>query len=81
MPASPLIERLVEGLRCLPGVGPKSARRMAFHLLQHNREGGRRLAQVMLRRRNADVEAQLRAARIKRHPLVAKPYLVCRDRF
>ncbi len=36
---SPLIDRLVESLRCLPGVGPKSAQRMAFHLLERNREG------------------------------------------
>ncbi len=37
----------MEALRCLPGVGPKSAQRMAFHLLERNREGGRRLASVM----------------------------------
>jgi recombination protein RecR len=42
-----LLNQLVEALRCLPGVGPKSAQRMAFHLLQRDREGGRRLAQVM----------------------------------
>jgi recombination protein RecR len=38
MSSSPLIERLVEALRCLPGVGPKSARRMAYHLLERDRE-------------------------------------------
>ena len=37
----------MEALRCLPGVGPKSAQRMAFHLLERNREGGRRLASVL----------------------------------
>lgn len=42
-----LIEQLVSALRCLPGVGPKSAQRMAFHLLQRDREGGRRLAAVL----------------------------------
>ncbi|MGA7983397.1 MAG: recombination mediator RecR [Chromatiaceae bacterium] len=42
-----LLNQLVEALRCLPGVGPKSAQRMAFHLLQRDREGGRRLAEVM----------------------------------
>jgi recombination protein RecR len=42
-----LLNQLVEALRCLPGVGPKSAQRMAFYLLQRDREGGRRLAQVM----------------------------------
>jgi len=45
---SPLINRLIEDLRCLPGVGPKSAQRMAFHLLQHNREAARRLAETLL---------------------------------
>jgi recombination protein RecR len=44
---APLLQRLVEALRCLPGVGPKSAQRMAFHLLERDREGGRRLAGVL----------------------------------
>ncbi|HEY5604655.1 MAG TPA: recombination mediator RecR [Gammaproteobacteria bacterium] len=48
MQFSPLINRLIEDLRCLPGVGPKSAQRMAFHLLQHNREAARRLAETLL---------------------------------
>lgn len=47
MDFSPLINRLIEELRCLPGVGPKSAQRMAFHLLEHNREGARRLASTL----------------------------------
>jgi len=38
------LHRLMEALRCLPGVGPRSAQRMAFHLLQHDRSGGRHLA-------------------------------------
>jgi len=42
-----LIVQLMEALRCLPGVGPKSAQRMTFYLLQHNREGGRRLAEAL----------------------------------
>ena len=42
--AEPALEGLVEALRRLPGVGVKSAQRMAFHLLQHDREGARRLA-------------------------------------
>jgi len=42
-----LLEQLVEALRCLPGVGPKSAQRMAFHLLERNREGGVHLASVL----------------------------------
>lgn len=48
MDSSPLIQRLIEDLRCLPGVGPKSAQRMAFHLLEHDREGAKRLAQSLL---------------------------------
>ncbi|MGB5474982.1 MAG: recombination mediator RecR [Gammaproteobacteria bacterium] len=47
MTTSRLIGRLIENLRCLPGVGPKSAQRMAFHLLEHNRDGGRRLAEAL----------------------------------
>lgn len=43
-----LLERLIEALRCLPGVGPKSAQRMALHLLERDREGGERLSAVML---------------------------------
>jgi recombination protein RecR len=40
----PSLSRLIEALRCLPGVGPKSAQRMAFHLLERDREGGREIA-------------------------------------
>lgn len=47
MKFSPLIDQLVQALRCLPGVGPKSAQRMAFHLLERNREGGLRLAEML----------------------------------
>lgn len=47
MQFSPLIEQFMEALRCLPGVGPRSAQRMALHLLERDREGGRRLAQVL----------------------------------
>ncbi|MBM3391790.1 MAG: recombination protein RecR [Betaproteobacteria bacterium] len=38
------LEELVEALRCLPGVGPKSAQRMAYHLLQRDRKGALRLS-------------------------------------
>lgn len=44
MSASPILQELIEALRCLPGVGPKSAQRMAFHLLERDREGALRLA-------------------------------------
>jgi len=45
---SPRIERLIEALRCLPGVGPKSAQRMTFHLLERDRAGARRLAEALV---------------------------------
>lgn len=48
MAASGLLEDLIEALRCLPGVGPKSAQRMALHLLQRDREGASRLGQTLL---------------------------------
>lgn len=38
------LQELTEALRCLPGVGPKSAQRMAYHLLQRDRDGADRLA-------------------------------------
>jgi recombination protein RecR len=41
------LELLVQALRRLPGVGVKSAQRMAFHLLQHDREGALKLAQAL----------------------------------
>ncbi len=44
-----LLEELVDALRCLPGVGPKSAQRMALHLLQRDRKGASRLGDVMTR--------------------------------
>lgn len=42
---SPLIDELMSALRCLPGVGPKSAQRLALHLLEHDRPGAQRLSQ------------------------------------
>lgn len=44
---SGLLTELIEALRVLPGVGPKSAQRMAFHLLERDRDAGRRLASAM----------------------------------
>ena len=38
------LEELIEALRCLPGVGPKSAQRIAYHLLQRDQPGAQRLA-------------------------------------
>ncbi|MGV6827113.1 MAG: recombination mediator RecR [bacterium] len=45
--SQPLLEQLIEALRCLPGVGPKTAQRMAFQLLERDRDGGRQLAAVL----------------------------------
>ena len=41
------LEALIQSLRCLPGVGVKSAQRMAFHLLQHNRGGAMALSRAL----------------------------------
>jgi recombination protein RecR len=41
------LEELIESLRCLPGVGPKSAQRMAYHLLQRDRPGAGRLQRAL----------------------------------
>ncbi|NKN31928.1 recombination mediator RecR [Marichromatium bheemlicum] len=54
-----LLDQLVDALRCLPGVGPKSAQRIAFHLLERDRAGGERLARVM-------AEAMTRIGRCER---------------
>lgn len=47
MSFSPLIRRLIDGLRGLPGVGPKTAQRMALHLLERDREVARHLAEAL----------------------------------
>lgn len=44
---TPLVQQLVDALRILPGVGPKSAQRMAFQLLERNRDGGRQLGSAL----------------------------------
>ncbi len=43
----PALEHLIESLRCLPGVGPKSALRMAYYLLQRDRQGANGLANAL----------------------------------
>jgi recombination protein RecR len=47
LPTAHGLERLIEALRVLPGVGPRSAQRMAYHLLQHDRAGADQLAQAL----------------------------------
>jgi len=46
--SSSLLEQLIDGLRVLPGVGAKSAQRMAYHLLERDREGASRLAERLV---------------------------------
>lgn len=48
MSFSPLINELIEALRVLPGVGPKTAQRMALSVLVRNRQGGKQLAHSLL---------------------------------
>lgn len=47
MKFSPLVQELIDSLKCLPGVGAKSAQRMAFQLLERNRRGGSKLAKTL----------------------------------
>lgn len=47
MSYAPLLQQLIDALRCLPGVGPKSAQRMAFHLLEHSRDAALVLAEAL----------------------------------
>jgi recombination protein RecR len=47
VPSAKGLDRLVQALRVLPGIGPRSAQRIAYHLLQHDREGAQALAQAL----------------------------------
>ena len=47
MSSEPLLDQFIDALRCLPGVGPKSAQRMALHLLERDREGGQHLSTML----------------------------------
>jgi recombination protein RecR len=55
IPSAAALERLIDALRVLPGVGPRSAQRMAYHLLQHDRAGAQGLSEA--------IAAALRAVR------------------
>jgi recombination protein RecR len=48
MKLGPVLDRLVDALKGLPGIGPRSAQRIAFHLLQHDRDAAVRLGQSLL---------------------------------
>lgn len=47
MSYSPLLVRLIDGLRCMPGIGQKSAQRIAFHLLERDRDGAGNLSSAL----------------------------------
>lgn len=47
MSSSPLLNQLIDALRCLPSVGPKSAQRMAYHLLERDRSGAENLSLIL----------------------------------
>ena len=47
MSYSPLLVQLIDGLRCMPGVGQKSAQRIAFHLLERDRDGSKGLSAAL----------------------------------
>ena len=47
--SDPLLEELLQALRCLPGVGARTAQRMALHVLERDRRGGERLAEALAR--------------------------------
>ncbi len=49
MQAKGLLGELIQSLSCLPGIGPKSAQRMAFHLLLRDRQGARQLSEILLK--------------------------------
>lgn len=46
--AVPLLQQMIDALRCLPGVGAKTAQRMALHLLERDRDGARHLAHTVM---------------------------------
>lgn len=48
MAFTPAVDRLIQALRCLPGVGPRTAQRMAFQLLERDREGGVNLSEALV---------------------------------
>lgn len=49
MSSSSLVNQLIEALRCLPSVGPKSAQRMAYYLLERDRSGAENLSTILSR--------------------------------
>ena len=70
----PHLDALIEALRRLPGVGIKSARRMAWHLLQHDRDGARRIADAL-----QDAVARVRHCERSHTFTEAEVCSICRD--
>lgn len=62
------LEGLIQALRCLPGVGPKSAQRMAYHLLQHDRKGAAGLVHALNHALN-DIRHCIRCNTFSEHEL------------
>ncbi|HGG60732.1 MAG TPA: recombination protein RecR [Gammaproteobacteria bacterium] len=65
---APLLQRLIDSLRCLPGVGAKTSQRMAFHLLERDRAGALRLAD-MLRQAVESIGECQRCRTFTEHPV------------
>ena len=65
MKFSPLLDEMMKALQVLPGVGPKSAQRMAFTLLERERSGGLRLAQLLNRALNASAIASMTTINVR----------------
>ncbi|MCL6618544.1 MAG: recombination mediator RecR [Thermomonas hydrothermalis] len=77
--STPLLEQLIDALKVLPGVGAKSAQRMAYHLLERQRDGGRRLAEV-LAQAMAQIDHCQRCRDFSETPLCALCASPARDR-
>lgn len=74
MKHSPLVQELIDAFVCLPGVGPRSAQRMTYHLLERNRTGGKRLAAAL----NAAMEG-VKSCRECRNFADDELCTICRD--
>jgi recombination protein RecR len=62
------LDALIEALRCLPGVGPKSAQRMAYHLMQYERGGAQKLSESIARALQSNAAAQMQSHQKKYAP-------------
>ncbi len=75
MIASPALQKLIDALRCLPGVGPKSAQRMTLHLLERDREGARLLSEAL-----AEAVERVGHCRLCRNFTESDTCEICNDR-